>query len=122
MRLAILTDYYASVQKPDARAFIHARARLYTELGHEVLVLSPPQAGLLHYDEFEGIRVVRPVDFGEAQSLLETFSPGAIAIHFPYRGTFVTKLAAVVKDDYPLVAWLHGYEALYTVFLVPPGD
>ena len=116
MKIAILTDYYPSTKVPDARAFIHARARLYMELGHNVLILSSPQADLPAYEEFEKVSVVRPVDLEAAQSLTKAFSPNVMAIHFPYRNTFSTILATRLRGYYPLVAWIHGYETMYTAF------
>ena len=115
MRIAIFTDYYPSVKVPAARAFIHARAKLYVEHGHDLLILSSPQANLPEREEFEGIQAIRS-NLGAARLLVESFSPDVIAIHFPYRGTFSTILAASLPDEYPIVAWIHGHEAMYTAF------
>ena len=116
MRLIILTEYYPSAKVPDSRAFIHARTRLYVELGHEVLILTNPQAGSLAREKFEGIQIIRPASLESAQTLIDSTSPDVIAIHFPYQGTFPTILAASLQDEYPLVAWIHGYETMYTAF------
>ena len=116
MKLIILTEYYLSAKIPNSGAFIHARAQLYVELGHEVLVLSNPQVGLPKHAEFYGIQIIRPANLEAAQALVKAFSPDVMAIHFPYRGTFPTILATSLSNEYPLVAWIHGYETMYTAF------
>lgn len=116
MKLVILTEYYPSAQAPQSGAFIHARARLYVELGHEVVILSVPQTGLLAYEKVEGIQAFRSTDLERARALVESILPDVMAIHFPYRGTFPTVLAASLRNEYPLVAWIHGYETMHTAF------
>ncbi|MCG3209577.1 MAG: Glycosyltransferase Gtf1 [Anaerolineae bacterium] len=116
MRIIILTDCYPSIQRPDACAFIHARTQLYVKLGHHVLVISRPRPELKTQDSFEGISILRPVSLNAAYAAVQQFAPDVIAIHFPYRRTYATQLAIQLRDHYPLVSWIHGYETMYTAF------
>lgn len=116
MKIAILTEYYPSAQLPDRGAFIHARAQLYTAQGHEVFILNNPRDGYAAQEVFEGITIIRPQDQATAQQFIAAQRPDVVVIHFPYRSTFPTKLAATLHTTYPLVAWVHGYETVYTAF------
>jgi glycosyltransferase involved in cell wall biosynthesis len=116
MKLVILTEYYPSGSTPGSGAFVHARVKLYRQLGHEILIVHNPKPGLPACEEIEGARVVRPESEAAGQALIESFAPDAIAIHFPYRGTLPARLGASLQGRYRVVAWLHGYETMYTAF------
>ena len=115
MRIAILTEAYPSYHKPDARAFIHARARLYQEAGHQVRVYTEasPQTQLV--DTFEHIQILRAQPTLLRQEIAR-YAPQVIAFHTPYAGTPIFQLATELAGFYPFVLWIHGYEAMFTAF------
>lgn len=115
MRIAILTEVYPSLEKPDQRAFIHARAQLYQQAGHTVRVFAEGGGPRQHAEQFEDIEILRthPVHL---QNEIKSFAPNVIAFHTPYAGTQVYQVAVQLVDHFPMVTWVHGYEAMYTAF------
>lgn len=116
MKLIILTSAYPSHKNPGGCAFIHARTQLYEAAGHQVLVLNTPPQDLPEHDQFEGIEIRRPTNLEMAYEVVTEFGPDVIGMHFPYRGSLSTQLAESLLGHYPIVVWIHGFEAMYTAF------
>lgn len=115
MRIAILTEVYPSIDKPDQRAFIHARACLYQQAGDDVHVFKEGLIADQQSDRFEGIQIT----YAKPEVLsreIRAWTPDVIAFHTPYAGTPIFQLATQLVKDFPIVAWIHGYEAMYTAF------
>lgn len=114
MRIAILSEVYPTNDQPNRRAFVHARAKAYQRSGHEVQVFTEGDSGGAD-EAFEGVPI-RCGTGGELQASMLQFGPDVIAFHTPYAGTASFEVANQLAGEYPVVVWIHGYEAMYTAF------
>ena len=115
MKIAILSEVYPSERTPDAHAFVHARSVLYRQAGCQVQVFSQALPGMDGCESFESVPVLR-VHPERLEREIEAFRPHVIALHAPYAGTPAFNVAGELAGSYPVVAWVHGYEAMYTAF------
>lgn len=112
MKIAILTEYYPDVERPDAGVYVHARARAYRAAAVEACVYRlDPAGGAGREVDYDGVPVFRG-HAAAALARLRSTEPDVIALHTPYPGTPHTELAA--RLDAPTVVWVHGYEVLVT--------
>lgn len=112
MRVLVMTPLYPRPQERASHAFVHARNKVYTRLGHEVKVFVP-SCEVQHYC-FEGIDVVKG-DLSYLLSLLESYFPHVIAVHSLY-GYYLDK----ILRPHPYVFWEHGCCLPFTFYKVTP--
>ena len=112
MKIAILTEYYPSEERPGSGVYVHLRAAAYRRAGHDVRVYRAGDAGSASY-EWDGV----PVLLGPQEAVraaAAAFDPAVTALHTPYPGEPHTRVALSLPT--PVVCWIHGYEAMVTAF------
>lgn len=112
MKLLVVTDNFPSVQNQAAGAFVARRVSGYLERGINTVVATMTADRATR--EFESItHHVQDVD--GYINFVKQFQPHVVAIHSPLQNN-ISGLAAEVSVSLslPHIAWIHGYEALYT--------
>ena len=110
MRIAVVTEYYPDRERHGSGVYVHTRARAYAAAGHTVRVFRVDVGSPRSYD-YEGVPVsIAPP--AKALASLKGFDPSVLAVHTPYPGALHTRLAG--GSPAPRVAWIHGYEAMFT--------
>jgi len=112
MKIAILTEYYPSDQRPGSGVYVHLRAAAYRRAGHDARVFRIGDAEPAEY-EWEGV----PVQVGSSEVTragVADFKPTVVALHTPHPSAPHTRVAFSLST--PIVCWIHGYEAMVTAF------
>jgi glycosyltransferase involved in cell wall biosynthesis len=110
MKIAILTEYYPDQANPGSGVYVHTRASAYRAAGHEVRVYRPGRSAPPG-SEYERIPIVAG-DLEAARADCARFEADVVAVHTPYPGSEHTRLSD--RLSLPRVAWIHGYEAMFT--------
>lgn len=104
MKLLIIVDSFPSSTNPYSGGFVYSRVKEYIKI-HQCLVCSFNIA--LNY-EFNGIEVRRLKNETGFISLLNTYKPDRVLVHFAF-----SRIISLLKHvDCRVVIWVHGYEAL----------
>lgn len=107
MRIALFAPGYPTDEVPYNFAFVHARARLYANAGHEVRAFALGIERSYVHDEIRaatgtGDTIVRAI---------RAFAPDVLALH----GPSFRMIAVAERLDIPGVTWVHGHEALFSL-------
>ncbi len=115
MRIAIICESYPSKRDPVPSAFIHVRAKAYLDKGHDVLVITKksPYDGCSE-EILDQVDIRRISSASEAKAIAVSWRPGVLCVHAPVMGGMGMSLSRDL--DVPVVAWIHGFEALLTTF------
>lgn len=111
MRIAVVAQSHPTVDQPGG-AFVAARMRGYSAAGHEVIAIIPPQSSPLRADSSYEIRSVKSET--EALEICDKFKPNVVTCHAPDSLALTGRILTVLATKYPVIAWIHGYETLYT--------
>lgn len=108
MKFLVIDEAYPSNDNLYADGFVHVRVKAYLARGHDVRVAAGFK-GQRHADEFDGVRVDRLGKVGELAGLIDEGRADAVLVHFP---TFPFIRFLATCPAIPVVAWVHGFEAL----------
>lgn len=86
--------------------FVHVRAKLYQQLGHDVLGIYLGKNERTYI--YENIQV-RESNYKNFKTHIANFEADVIAVHFP----LVSMIRILKKINLPQVAWIHGHEILW---------
>lgn len=113
MKIAIFTPGYPSNEDKYNNSFVHLRAKLYKQAGHDVRVLLLGQSTNW---EYEGISVLRGSNM-ELQKEIENpplgFGAEILCIHSPQTYLHGEDMFNFIYNvNIPKIIWFHGFESL----------
>jgi glycosyltransferase involved in cell wall biosynthesis len=111
--ILVVDQGYPSQLNPISHAFVHARCKGYVQAGLQVAVITLCGVQLTKAYSYDGVSVIPVQTVDAGCETARALKPRVIAVHAPNPWQWSGQVVRRLRDDYAVLAWIHGAEALY---------